>query len=491
MIKDFQTEKRFRDVYDCCVIGSGPAGITVALRLAKAGKSVALIEGGSIEYTMRSQALYECRSTGREAYVGNVRLRMLGGTSNHWSGRCRPFEPSDFSAKDRNGLPGWPISYSEITRYLPEAMRILDLPDSDFQARNTPLVGGDFGADGYLLSPPTRFAEKYATALHQTPNLEVFVNCNCVNLNFDGNSKHLASIAVTDYAGHKGKVAAKCFVLAMGAIENARQLLNSESLAANGVVTVDGMAGRCFMEHLNIELGAFVLREGQSTEERQYITTDALVSRQSIGKGNVTFSVATQVKSWGRTAAAKDFFKNLACSMGISEKISFVAKFTCPGDGTISTLLEQYPQRQSRISLIDEKDVLGMRKASINWQIGNEDIRTFRTIAIEVAKRFADSGLGYVKLNENLFGDPAKLYIHPHAHHMGTTRMASKPSDGVVDSDCKVFSTENLYVAGSSIFATGGACNPTLPIIQFALRLADHLNGTDSPMTSKKRTGTK
>jgi choline dehydrogenase-like flavoprotein len=58
---------------------------------------------------------------------------------------------------------------------------------------------------------------------------------------------------------------------------------------------------------------------------------------------------------------------------------------------------------------------------------------------------------------------------------MGTTRMASNSNDGVVDANCKVFGTENLYVAGSSVFPRGGANNPTLPIVQFALRLAEHL----------------
>jgi choline dehydrogenase-like flavoprotein len=54
--------------------------------------------------------------------------------------------------------------------------------------------------------------------------------------------------------------------------------------------------------------------------------------------------------------------------------------------------------------------------------------------------------------------------------------MAASPEFGVVDTNCKVFGTDNLYVAGSSIFATGGASNPTMPLLQFALRLADHLN---------------
>ncbi|HTS45304.1 MAG TPA: GMC family oxidoreductase, partial [Puia sp.] len=60
-------------------------------------------------------------------------------------------------------------------------------------------------------------------------------------------------------------------------------------------------------------------------------------------------------------------------------------------------------------------------------------------------------------------------------HHMGTTKMSDDPKDGVVDKNCKVHGIKNLYVAGSSCFATSGAANPTLTLIALTLRLSDHL----------------
>ena len=68
---------------------------------------------------------------------------------------------------------------------------------------------------------------------------------------------------------------------------------------------------------------------------------------------------------------------------------------------------------------------------------------------------------------------------------MGTTRMADDPAKGVVDADCKVFSTHNLFIAGSSVFTTGGAANPTLTIVALALRLADHIDRQSSAMASR------
>jgi choline dehydrogenase-like flavoprotein len=62
-------------------------------------------------------------------------------------------------------------------------------------------------------------------------------------------------------------------------------------------------------------------------------------------------------------------------------------------------------------------------------------------------------------------------------HHMGTTRMAKDPAQGVVDANLRVHSLENPYVAGSSVFPSAGVSNPTLTIIALSIRLADHLKG--------------
>jgi len=162
MIKDYEAEKTLRKAYDVCIIGAGPAGITLALRLAEAGWRVVLLEGGGHEYSPRSQAFYRCTSTGLELYAEETRLRYLGGTSNHWAGRCRPFTASDFANAPPVDLPGWPIPYGEIERYLPAAMDIVDLPQgAEFRTVNAGLGGDEFDADRFLLSPPTRFAQKY------------------------------------------------------------------------------------------------------------------------------------------------------------------------------------------------------------------------------------------------------------------------------------------------------------------------------------------
>lgn len=83
------------------------------------------------------------------------------------------------------------------------------------------------------------------------------------------------------------------------------------------------------------------------------------------------------------------------------------------------------------------------------------------------------AGLGSVKLDT--VGDRPRFMIDGCCHHMGTTRMHESPRRGVVDQNCRVHGTENLYVAGSSVFPTGGEVNATLTLIALAARLGTTL----------------
>jgi choline dehydrogenase-like flavoprotein len=71
-----------------------------------------------------------------------------------------------------------------------------------------------------------------------------------------------------------------------------------------------------------------------------------------------------------------------------------------------------------------------------------------------------------------------KSAIFGNWHHLGTTRMHPDPARGVVDENCRVHEMTNLYIAGGSVFPTGGYANPSLTIVALSLRLADHLRST-------------
>ena len=114
---------------------------------------------------------------------------------------------------------------------------------------------------------------------------------------------------------------------------------------------------------------------------------------------------------------------------------------------------------------------MGLRRVSLDWQINELDKRTIRTIGLESAKEFARLDFGRVKLKDYVLSNGIEKELGAHCHQLGTTRMSESPKDGVVDINSKVFGIDNLYIAGGSIFSTGGGVNPTLPIVQLSCAL--------------------
>ena len=137
---------------------------------------------------------------------------------------------------------------------------------------------------------------------------------------------------------------------------------------------------------------------------------------------------------------------------------------------------EQAPNPDSRITLGDRLDALGQRQVRVDWRLTELDRHTYRTAArlfgTELARRCGSEFQMDPWLTED---GPTAPRVVGTAHHLGTTRMADDPMRGVVDRDCRVHGIDNLYVAGSSVFPTGGWAFPTFAIVALTQRLAEHL----------------
>ena len=149
---------------------------------------------------------------------------------------------------------------------------------------------------------------------------------------------------------------------------------------------------------------------------------------------------------------------------------------------------EQAPNPDSRVLLSAERDSLGNPRADLDWRLGELDKHSQRVLVRTFDAELRRLGRGSATPSDWLADPDPQWPIdptvgnHPLAnyHQMGGTRMSADPGAGVVDADCRVHGYANLYVAGSSVFPTGGWANPTMTIIALALRLAEHLDSTDS-----------
>ena len=138
---------------------------------------------------------------------------------------------------------------------------------------------------------------------------------------------------------------------------------------------------------------------------------------------------------------------------------------------------EQAPDINNAVTLSDQKDVLGIPMVNLNWRKTRFDHNTVLESAKFFGNWLVDNNAGRIRLDQWVLSSGPYPNDDELAgyHHMGGTRMANSPEYGVVDQNCRVFGSDNLFIAGSSIFTTSGHNNPTLPIVQFALRLAEFI----------------
>jgi choline dehydrogenase-like flavoprotein len=155
-------------------------------------------------------------------------------------------------------------------------------------------------------------------------------------------------------------------------------------------------------------------------------------------------------------------------SMNRSEKAETVAY-------RLSNYVEQAPNPDSRITLAAKRDMLGLPMAKVDWRLCELDRHGIRVAHGIIKQEVERSGYGHMDVQLPETEDEILAGAKGGAHHMGTTRMHDNPREGVVDANSRVHGLANLYVAGSSVFTTGGYANPTFTILALTIRLADHM----------------
>jgi choline dehydrogenase-like flavoprotein len=152
------------------------------------------------------------------------------------------------------------------------------------------------------------------------------------------------------------------------------------------------------------------------------------------------------------------------------------SSLTPPKSMWLLSMCEQAPNPDSRVMLSDQRDPLGMLRIRLDWRLTELDRRTAEMTATSVRDEFSRLGIAQVKQAAWLSSaSDWRQHLSGAFHPTGTTRMSVNPGDGVVDANCRVHGTANLYVGGSSVFPTSGYANPTLTIVALAIRTADTL----------------
>jgi choline dehydrogenase-like flavoprotein len=522
---------------DLCIVGAGAAGIAIADRLRNAGIEVILLESGGFHPEPSTQRLYRGKNIGRRYFrLESNRWRLFGGSTNRWGGMSRPLDALDYERRDWLPWSGWPIGWDTLEPYHADTAKLLELHDPRFDLdawrdRIAPpfaLDGTNFENVIYQYSPETNFGSTHGARLLDAPNVKTFIHANVTDIELHPDSGRVEALHVAALPGRTFSVRPRAVILAAGGIENARLMLASRRDRAAGLGNENDLVGRFFMDHLHVPAGHMVAAPGASREfyvkarrggvllrgavaptpaardRHQLPTTSIGIEPSSFSFGTpfcgwpppVTFGpirvyralrhgrfdavVETLKVSAERASRARLKWQTWNAARAALTRAQSAAVETQIAPGPLYSLYfraEQTPNPTSRVTLSDRRDALGTPEIKLDWRVSRSDIDAIPAWLALLDTDLRTRGVGRVIAppegwERGIMGGP---------HHMGTTRMSADPRTGVVDEHCRVHSIENLYIAGSSVFTTGGYANPTFTLLALALRLADTLRARLGP----------
>jgi choline dehydrogenase-like flavoprotein len=485
---------------------------------------VVVVESGGLQFDADTQSLYRGQNVGLRYFpLETARLRYFGGTTNHWGGMCRPFEDEDFARQAWLPHSGWPLAKRAIDPYYARALPIVQLRENawspdDWAEADKPalpfatdrLVNRIHQRAGYD-EVRVRFGEVYREALTRATNVVACLHGNAVRIETDRVGRTVTRIHFGCLGGNRFSVQARFFVLATGAIENARLLLLSTERHPAGLGNDHDLVGRFFADHPQFLAGIVRLTDpgtplglyrphrarnsslSASAELAERVRRDEALGRVWLDfrttrdehRARTARRVASlrYIVSRLRAGAIPDDFgrhlANIAADLGaraLGSREAVAAHDEEPIDHIrLTAVLAPAPNPDSRVTLGSELDQLGQRRVTLDWRLSPIDKRSVRRTVEVLAMELGRTGLGRVQTvvdaSETTWPDD----LVGSGHQIGTTRMSDDPKQGVVDANCRVHGISNLFIAGSAVFPTAGSGTPTLLIVALALRLADHL----------------
>ncbi|HET9446801.1 MAG TPA: GMC family oxidoreductase [Steroidobacteraceae bacterium] len=485
---------------DVVIAGGGVAGIALARQLADSGLSVLVLESGGENPEQRTQALYEGTMTmggpGNDArrlneYLVSSRLRCFGGSGNVWGGKCAPLDPVDFDKRDWIRHSGWPIDRAALQPFYDRACDLLELPrfamqPADVVGADEPLLAGRASSLAIRprcftrytgLAPDGAYAS-FKRSASDHPRVRVCLHANATAIRVGADGRRVESLEVRELDGRRHSAVARTYVLAAGGIENVRLMLASNDVHREGVGNHSDWLGRAFQGHTTISQGEgtcmSLLRDESKLglfNNQQRTKPHAVIGLSDAAQHRYRTTNFTATLMDDRAAAPKAE----ACVTKLAQRFADVP---ATARRHVYFMIEHTPNRNSRITLSrTQRDELGLPRVHLDMRYGDPEFDSIGAAIGCLATELGRLEIGRVRWSGRR-DQLIQLMESPSRHHMGATRMARSPREGVVDEQCRVHGVDNLYVAGSSVFPTSGIANPTLTLLALTFRLGDHLGAT-------------
>ncbi len=527
---------------DITVVGSGPAGLAVALSCAKAGRSVCVIESGgrNVERAAERLSRAEIVDARRHVPMDIAVRRGLGGTSSLWGGRIVPLDEIDFDRRFVGEDAEWPIKHSDLSVGYSDAAEFFGLPDADFKSQvvGFSLPAGVHTADLELWCPETDMARLHLAQLDAPNGPRVLLGATVVGLEFDESNRRVRRVVIATADGRR-TIPVKNLVLAGGGLESTRLLLSEQRRYPQMFGGVDGPLGRYYMGHISGKIASIALAKPPDVESldfflarcggfaRRRFTFDRQVLHDSSIQ-NIALWIDNPPFDWAAHRSGTLSLVYLALAIGpigrrlVSEAVRashvgptpgnylkhirnifsaphrtareifhvlrdrYVSKPRRPGfiirneagRYALHYHAEQRPNADSRVTLADSTDELGVPRLKIDLRYRRDDAASVVKAHVLLNAALTESGHGSLEYwqPETKRIDHVMDQASDGIHQIGTTRMSASSKTGIVDQHCRVHGIDNLYLASTSVFPTSGQANPTFTAVALALRLARRLS---------------
>jgi len=501
---------------DVCIVGAGAAGLALAREFRKSGRQIVLLESGGWKTEPRTQALYDTEQVGKpflSAHTG--RFRILGGSTTEWGGQSLPLTPLDFERREWVDHSGWPISYADLETYYDRANEFLGVDTRDYGGETAAYLGTTLPAVDRLgldyhfskWAPQPDVRQTYRRDLEERDDVRLILHANVTEL--ETSEGRIVCARYQALGGVGGIVYARFFILATGGIEVARLLLASNRQRVAGLGNEHDIVGRFLQEHPATRLGTVEMtnpgavqalfngrRKGgkrfsarlsmkREIQEKEHLLNASAGFLFSLPEDEGFGLLRAVVKRRARVAPVRLAAETLRCFPQLLEASwlhLFAGRIFTPGAWCeVSAGFEQEPDPESRLTLSEKRDEVGMPLARLHWRLTPKTFTTAVRFSELIDQTLQEWGVGRLRaqnwLRQGLPPDGWDANFSDQNHHIGTTRMSSEETKGVVDPNLKVHTQENLFIASSSVFPTSGHSNPTLTILALSIRLADHLKG--------------
>lgn len=508
-----------------CIVGAGTAGIFLAQQLRGLGVQVMMLEAGDALARKPEEFDQRCAQRGtryRGADFG--RSFGLGGTSALWGGQMIALTESDMGRRAGVGLEAWPIEYAEVAKYFPVVRQQLGLGAGAEppEAATSGLLASKFSAllklgeafelrlSEWIPFKKRNFAKGFADTLASDAGLTVWLNATVVGMSRTkrAGSFQVETITAQCPNGHKLKVHPSMVVICAGALESTRLLMEFDEATA-GSITDDGAPlGRYFADHLSVPCARFICRDwrrfnlavgpifdhGVMRTPRMELSglaqeelglTSAFVHFTFVTQGNTGFDVMRSVlrKRQGELQSVRFspalVFRVVADVAAMALWRGVYRRLWIPrkAELLLQVDIEQAPNSQSCLTLGDERDGFGRKRLAIDWQITPTDVAVIRKVAEMATEAWKSSSLRDVAdLRMNL-PDELESFdaLYDVYHPTGSLRMGTSAANSVLNSDLRLWKTDNCFVTSTAVFPSAGSANPGLTHLAMTARLAAHI----------------